>query len=93
MSVSSVITPGVLSSEEAEQRIGGTVFAATSQILSCCAFCRDKSDFTVPDLSHLEAKYLYEDNPLIVNAERSYDFIEVCGWFAARCDLVSRLSG
>lgn len=21
--------------------------------------------------------------------ERTYDFIEVCGWFAARCDLVS----
>jgi hypothetical protein len=22
--------------------------------------------------------------------ERTYDFIEVCGWFAARCDLVSK---
>lgn len=21
--------------------------------------------------------------------ERTYDFIDVCGWFAARCDLVS----
>ena len=26
------------------------------------------------------------DSPL--HMQRTYDFIEVCGWFAARCDLI-----
>ena len=24
----------------------------------------------------------------LVGVQRTYDFIEVCGWFAARCDLI-----
>lgn len=25
---------------------------------------------------------------MLLPAQRTYDFIEVCGWFAARCDLI-----